>query len=355
MKFIQPLSSFLSESNSNWRDLESWKILQKIGYTEIEENKRGNVKIKDSEGKEFILTPTGYIRDPQRYGTSNSIVQNYTHLIKSLNIFEVFFRYFLHKDINKISTSSPLFKDATREINDLLSSYIKDPSLTPEQNQFLACYVDGDWSYDSKTGLVNIEGSLTPTKKKNPIISSKKFDLKTLEGLKFGNVSKNFYLSYGYFPTKKFPITSLGGLVQRVGGDFKCNNLGLTSLDGSPKFVGGNFICEDNPLKSLKGAPEIIKGDFYCDAFVIPPGEWGMKGWTRAFLNPRVKDKSLVVTLMNPEEINQMLVNDPEKTIMTLRKLWNTPEFAEVQGGIKVPERYAGELETLSGLSNLGF
>jgi hypothetical protein len=355
MKFVQPFTSFLNESTSDWRDLKSWKILQKIGYAEIEENKRGNVKIKDSQGEEFILTPTGYIRDPQRYGTSNSIVQNYTHLIKSLNIFEVFFRYFLHKEIKKISTSSPLFKDAMSEIDALLDFYIKEPSLTREQNEFLACYVDGDWSYDAKTGLVNIEGNLKPEKKKNPIISSKKFDMKTLEGLKFGNVSGDFLLSYRSFPTKKFPVKSLDGIVQKVKEDFRCYDLGLTSLEGSPKFVGGDFLCTGNPLRSLKGAPEIIRGYFSCDAFEIPAGEWGLKGWVKTFLNPSVRDKSLVVTLIRPEEINQMLENDPEKTIMILKNFWNTPEFSEVQKEIKVPERYERELETMSDLTSLGF
>jgi hypothetical protein len=355
MKFVQPLHSFLKESTSDWRDLKSWKILQKIGYEEIEENKRGNVKIKNSQGKEFILTPTGYIRDPQRYGTSNSIVQNYRYLIKSLNIFEVFFRYFLHKDIKKISTSPPLFKDAMSEIDALLDFYIKEPSLTREQNEFLACYVDGDWSYDAKTGLVNIEGDLKPDKKKNPIISSKKFDMKTLEGLKFGKVSGDFLLSSGSYPTKKFPVKSLDGIVQRVEGDFKCYDLGLTSLEGSPKFVGGNFLCTGNPLRSLKGAPEIIRRRFYCDAFEIPAGEWGVNGWIKTFLNPRVRDKFLVLTLISPEEINQMLENDTEKTIMILKNFWNTPDFAEIRKEIKIPDRYKEEMDTLGDLTDLGF
>jgi hypothetical protein len=219
----------------------------------------------------------------------------------------------------------------------------------------LACYVDGDWSYDAKTGLVNIEGDLKPEKKKNPIISSKKFDMKTLEGLKFGNVSGDFSLSYSSFPTKKFPVKSLDGIVQKVGGDFRCYDLGLTSLEGSPKFVGGDFLCTGNPLRSLKGAPEIIRGYFSCDAFEIPARKWGIEGWLEIFLDPRVRDKSLLVTLISPEEINQMLENDTEKTIMILKNFWNTPDFAEIRKEIKIPDRYKEEMDTLGDLTDLGF
>lgn len=355
MKFVKPFHSFLNESISDWRDLASWKILQKIGYKEIDENNRGNVKIKNPEGEEFILTPTGYIRDPRRYGTSNSIVENYTHLIGFLNIFEVFFRYFLNREIEEIKLSPSLYPDARKEIDALLAFYMKEPLLSTIQNEFLACYVDGDWNYDSTTGLVNIEGSLTPTKKKNPIISSKRFNLKTLEGLRFGNVSGNFRLSQGTFPTKKFPVKSLDGVVQRVEGGVFCYELGINTLSGSPKFIGGDFDCRSNQLTSLEGAPEHIGGDFRCDDFTIDGGKWNFEGWLEIFLNGSEKAQSLIFTLIGPDSLNRDIEKDPESMIIKLKKVWNLPGFADIKREIKIPEKYKGEMGTLADLSDLGF
>jgi hypothetical protein len=356
MKFVQPFSSFLNESTTDWRDFKSWKILEKFGYKVIEENKRGNLYIENKNGVRYVLTPTGYIRDPLRYGTSNSIVENYTHLIKSLNIFEVFFRYFLNRDIEEIRLFPSLYSDARKEIDALLAFYMKEPLLTPIQNEFLASYVDGDWRYDSTTGLVNIEGDLTPIKKKNPIISSKRFNLKTLEGLRFGNVSGNFRLnSQGSFPTKKFPVKSLDNLVQKVEGGFFCYELGITTLDGSPKFVGGDFDCRYNQLTSLEGAPQHIGGEFICDGFTIDRGKWNFEGWLEVFLYGSEKAKSLIVTLIGPDAINKEIEKNPEEMLMRLKGIWNSPDFANIKKGIKIPEKYKGEIGTLADLNNLGF
>ena len=52
--------------------------------------------------------------------------------------------------------------------------------------------------------------------------------------------------------------------LNKVDGDFRCENNNLTSLQGAPKYVGGNFYCYDNDLSSLQGASKYVGGDFIC-------------------------------------------------------------------------------------------
>jgi hypothetical protein len=121
--------------------------------------------------------------------------------------------------------------------------------LNKEQIKFLNKYTNGTWTYDSSTGLVDVEGHFDCSNKK----------LEDFVGVKFGKVSGDFYCW-------KNNLTNLEGAPQDVGGNFSCwYNNELTSLAGAPQKVGGYFKCHWNLLKSLEGAPQEVGGDFQCD------------------------------------------------------------------------------------------
>jgi hypothetical protein len=119
--------------------------------------------------------------------------------------------------------------------------------LSKSQTDFLDCYTDGSWSFDSQTGLVNVEGSFDCSKK----------ELKSFRGIRFGTVTGDFDCYHN-------KLTSLEGAPQKVGRTFDCSYNKLTSLVGAPQVVGEDFDCMNNNLTSLEGAPQVVEGDFGC-------------------------------------------------------------------------------------------
>ena len=105
------------------------------------------------------------------------------------------------------------------------------PGLTQEQEEFLNEFTKGRWSYDPKTGLVDVAGDFDCRSKR----------LKTLSGVKFGKVSGNFDCSWN-------ELTSLEGSPQKVGGSFDCSHNRLTSLERAPQEVGGEFVSWNNEI-----------------------------------------------------------------------------------------------------------
>ena len=120
-------------------------------------------------------------------------------------------------------------------------------SLTKAQKDFLDLHTKGSWSFDSQTGLVNVEGNFNCSDKR----------LESFKGIRFGKVTGNFHCSDNN-------LTSLEGAPQEVGGNFNCKYNELTSLEGAPQVVGGYFGCWCNNLTSLKGAPRVVGEYFYC-------------------------------------------------------------------------------------------
>jgi len=140
--------------------------------------------------------------------------------------------------------------------------------LTREQIEFLDKCTRGKWTFNWKTGLVDIEGD---------------FDcgstiLTDFKGVKFGVVTECFYFSRnmltslvgapqevkGSFYCQNNKLTSLVGAPQKVGRNFNCHYNSLTSLEGAPQKVGRNFNCHYNSLTSLEGAPQEVGGNFSC-------------------------------------------------------------------------------------------
>ncbi len=120
--------------------------------------------------------------------------------------------------------------------------------LTPEQIEWLDECIDGTWTLNPQTGLVDVDGDF----------GCSRMDLPDFKDVRFGVVSGYFYC-YGN------QLTTLEGAPQRVGGGFSCSDNQLTTLEGAPQKVGWDFYCNNNQLTSLEGAPREVEGDFRCD------------------------------------------------------------------------------------------
>jgi hypothetical protein len=120
-------------------------------------------------------------------------------------------------------------------------------TLTKKQINWLDKCTKGRWTLNSKTGLVDVEGSFDCRGQR----------LKGFKGVKFGVFN-------GYFWCENNRLTSLVGAPQEVGGSFDCSYNHLTSLVGAPLKVGESFDCSNNRLTSLVGAPQEVGGSFDC-------------------------------------------------------------------------------------------
>jgi hypothetical protein len=246
----------------------------------------------------------------------------------------------------------------------------------------------GAWSLNPETGLVDLHGDFD---------CSKNRDLRDFLGWQFGEaegqflffrcditslegapqqVKKDFLGQHNSLTSLKGSpksvggdfwcfdnhLTSLEGAPEKVGGDFWCHDNLLTSLEGSPLEVKGSFDCEKNPLKTLKGAPPKIGGrfkftvEFEGPEFEIPAGQWGPAGWVQALKtidNPKARD--LILTLLNPDDLNKLFRDQPEQTMIDLQGVWNLPGFAPIRKQLKVPERYRDDMDLLGDMKELGF
>jgi len=116
-----------------------------------------------------------------------------------------------------------------------------------EAIQFLNKHTEGKWTFNKKTGLVDIKGNFDFSDK----------NLTDFKGVKFGVVTGSFFCDNN-------KLTSLEGAPQEVRGSFFCDYNKLTSLKGAPQEVKGDFYCDYNKLTSLNGAPQEVRGSFGC-------------------------------------------------------------------------------------------
>lgn len=258
----------------------------------------------------------------------------------------------------------------------------REQTLSADQMDLLEKYVKGGWFFNPSTGKVDVKGDFI----------ARNSDLNSLDGINFGEVTGDFNIALnnltslegcprkvgGSFiasensirdlqrgPTEvgwsylvgSNELVSLVGCPKKVPGNFGCGNNSLKSLVGGPKKVGIHYDATANPLISLEGSPEEVGGYFQIDGvFFNQP--WGLAVSLDA-LN-RYEDAErvgLIRTLpfLDPDYINKKLKESPEETIMHLKSVWNTKNFSPIRNHIKVPEKYKGEFEILSDLSNLGF
>ncbi len=258
--------------------------------------------------------------------------------------------------------------------------------LTPEQKSWLNGCTRGTWTVNDE-GLVDVEGDFDCSYQYLSDLKGVRFgkvdgnfrcqgnDLTSLEGSPLevkgnfycynnnltslegapGKVGGSFWCSYNSLP-------SLTGAPREVGEDFWCSGNNLTSLEGAPPEVKENFTCEKNPLQTLLGAPQKIGGLFRFSAgieapgFFIPEGQWRLKGWLKALEtidDPKARD--LILTLLDPDDLNKIFRDQPEQTMIDLQGVWNLPSFAPIRKQLKVSERYRDDMDLLGDMKELGF
>ena len=192
----------------------------------------------------------------------------------------------------------------------------------------------------SSDGLVDVAGDVDLSHR----------DLSKLP-LKFGKIDGAFYCD-------RNKLTSLEGAPQTVTGSFICRTNMLTSLEGAPQTVTGSFICDFNRLISLKGAP-LECGAFHLNSTTIedykyPKSLLEILAKTNA-LYARKETKQLILTIMSADYFNKQLIENPEKTIMSLKSVWNDPEFKEIRKDIIIPAKYKDIFKLNIDLADIGF
>ena len=183
----------------------------------------------------------------------------------------------------------------------------------------------------------------------------------------------------GNFYSDNNELITLEGAPKSVGGDFHCDRNKLTSLEGAPESVGGSFNCNYNQLTSLEGAPESVADVFYCDRnqltslegaplecgtfhlssttienYKYPKSLLEILAKTNA-LYARKETKQLILTIMSADYFNKQLIENPEKTIMSLKSVWNDPEFKEIRKDIIIPAKYKDIFKLNMDLADIGF
>ena len=230
--------------------------------------------------------------------------------------------------------------------------------LTEEQKVWLDKCTRGSWTV-GPDGKVDIEGHFNCSRRRR----------NDFKGVKFGRVSGDFYCydnSFktlegapesvgGHFSCTKNRLTTLEGAPKVVGGDFDCSKNNITTLDGAPESVGGDFFCGyNNRLTTLEGAPETIGGEFSSDFIEIPNGQWGLSSWLKVLEKGNSEARKLISTLISPEALNKRMSESPEKTMVALKAVWNSPEFAKTRSQLKIPKGYEDEMDLLGDLDDVG-
>ena len=251
--------------------------------------------------------------------------------------------------------------------------------LTKDQKMWLDRCTDGSWSV-GPDGKVDVQGHFDCSSQ----------NLGGFKGVRFGRVSGDFYCYDNSFKTlegapqtvgRSFScednnLTSLEGAPETVGGGFYCDNNRLTTLEGAPQSVGGDFYCERNNLMTLEGAPETVGGNFFCgynnrlttlegapetiggefssDSIKIPRGQWGLSSWLKVLEEGSPEAQKLISTLISSEALNKRLKESPEKTMVALKGIWNSPEFAKTRSQLMIPKGYEDEMDLLGDLDDVG-
>ena len=229
--------------------------------------------------------------------------------------------------------------------------------LSEYQKSWLDECTDGSWSV-GPDGKVDVQGHFDCSSQ----------NLERFKGVKFGRVSGDFWCYDNGLETLEGAPESVGedfycynngletleGAPETVGGRFFCGDNRLTTLEGAPKVVGGDFWCNDNRLTSLEGAPEKVGGGFYSDSIEIPKGQWGLSGWIKMLDEGKPEAQKLISTLISPEALNKRLEESPERTMVALKAVWNSSEFAKIRSQLRIPKGYEDEMDLLGDLDDIG-
>jgi hypothetical protein len=229
--------------------------------------------------------------------------------------------------------------------------------LTEVQKAWLDKCTRGSWSV-GPDGKVDVEGDFNCSKQ----------DLVGFKGVRFGRVSGGFSCSNnrletlegapetvgGDFYCGNNRLETLEGAPETVDGGFYCSNNRLETLEGAPDSVGGDFLCYNNRLTTLEGSPESVGGSFYSGSIEIPKGQWDLSSWLKVLEEGTPEAQKLIATLISPEALNKRLEESPERTMVALKSVWNSSEFAKTRSQLKIPKGYEDEMDLLGDLDDIG-
>ena len=220
-----------------------------------------------------------------------------------------------------------------KEFNQLFES---TRELTLEQKDWLDKCTKGTYSFNPKTGLVDVDESFNCSRQ----------GLSDFKGVRFGYVRGSFICFSnrltslegapqqvdGDFDCEYNSLTSLDGAPQRIRNSFYCSNNQLSTLKGSPRYVGVYFRCGGNQLTSLEGAPQKVGVDFSC--YDNPITEWSIEGILREMSREKI-------TL--EQAVKELWKDIPEEDRIYLAK--HNPDLSpEEKGGYQALERHKKRL-----------
>lgn len=204
------------------------------------------------------------------------------------------------------------------------------------------------WSYNPKTGLVDVQGDFMCERSNNP----------SIRGIKFGKVTGNFLLrgnidstegfpkivgeNFNFYTGKALKGNSIEGMPEKVGKSFWIG-LGpskIKNLEGGPKEVGGDYVIRGDfaNLENLKGSPEKIIKDFRIDRpltvksleggpkevggnFSIPSAAYeDLKGSPRKVGGDfSVGSPNLISLEGSPDEVGTYAISEPSEKLSSLK------------------------------------
>jgi hypothetical protein len=64
--------------------------------------------------------------------------------------------------------------------------------------------------------------------------------------------------------------------------------------------------------------------------------------------------QKLIATLISSEALNKRLEESPEKTMVDLKTVWNSPAFAKTRSQLRIPKGYEDEMDLMGDLDDIG-
>jgi len=367
-------------------DEPRWAVLQTMGFKEVDRSTRPGTR-KDSflvdapDGKSFVLTRAGYIRNPVGFGPHQQMAISFssgrakdlpTLLFYLIERYQPYFRKKIGRNPTPAEAQTLAEIENIRRTEEAALGLTPPPGLTLDQVKYLSMVCQGEhssagpvWTFNPGTRTVDVHGSVKlekeishPSFRRMPVLPSKM-------GIKFGHVE-------GDFLVPGWNLTSLEGFPSRVDGKFYMNGAGLKTLVGGPSEVGGSYDCGDNPLENLHGAPWKVGKSFLCDQFILDKEglygyrgmglkhfyfkfDWNPEGWMEVLEHGSPEAQKLMATLpyLQPGWWNSELSKDPARKIQMLAPWWSQMSD-EFKRGIKIPPGYEDRFGMRSEFSELG-
>ena len=105
--------------------------------------------------------------------------------------------------------------------------------------------------------------------------------------------------------------------------------------------------CVDLYLRGIK-----IEGEIYN--VYIRDKKWSPEGRLELIKNGEDQEKKLVFLFLSPEEIQKLIDENPEETVMALKSMWKNYKTDPEYKNLKFPKGLESDLDLLSDLNDIG-